>query len=192
MGQDYSYTQPSESADYGLGDSDDSGYSTTEHAIMMDQAELQATSIVYPPQPEVDFGFPKECYCGGEPLLATSYSRNDPGRRFYTCGNRDDGDMHLYRWWDVAATEEIRDLRAQYALLSDKVDALSLHTQYETQLQEVMDVHGEIDQKLVRLDRIVDGLAKKRTRFGNGYELVLALLVGVVVIISVIVAARGC
>ncbi|KAG2312655.1 hypothetical protein Bca52824_024212 [Brassica carinata] len=120
MGQDYSYTQPSESADYGLGDSDDSGYSTTEHAIMMDQAELQATSIVYPPQPEVDFGFPKECYCGGEPLLATSYSRNDPGRR------------------------------------------------------------------------IVDGLAKKRTRFGNGYELVLALLVGVVVIISVIVAARGC
>ncbi|KAG2246804.1 hypothetical protein Bca52824_086432 [Brassica carinata] len=86
MGLDYSYTQPSDSEDYGLRNSADSGNSSTEMNIMLDQAEIEAVQNQYTLQPEVEFGFPKECYCGREPLLATSYTRNDPGRRFYTCG----------------------------------------------------------------------------------------------------------
>ncbi|CAN6974870.1 unnamed protein product [Brassica rapa subsp. trilocularis] len=51
MGLDYSYTQPSKSEDYGE-NSADSGYSETEFDIMLDQAEIDAARVVYPPQPE--------------------------------------------------------------------------------------------------------------------------------------------
>ena len=81
MGLDYSYSQPSEPEDL-FGNDVDSGDSETDALIRRDQAEisLQTRSPVqYPPQPEVEFGFPQTCYCGGQPLLATSDSRNDPG-----------------------------------------------------------------------------------------------------------------
>ena len=97
MGLDYSYTQPSESEDYGLGGSADSGNSSTEINILLDQAEIEAVRVQYPPQPEVEFSFPKECYCGGEPLIRTSYTTTDPGRRFFTCENIDDGDCHVHK-----------------------------------------------------------------------------------------------
>ncbi|KAG2276500.1 hypothetical protein Bca52824_059055 [Brassica carinata] len=86
MGHDYSYSQPSESEDYG-GNSVDSGYSETEDLVRRDQAEISYNArarVQYPPQPEVEFGFPQTCYCGAQPLLATSNSRNDPWRRYYT------------------------------------------------------------------------------------------------------------
>ncbi|KAG2265773.1 hypothetical protein Bca52824_072852 [Brassica carinata] len=86
MGLDYSYTQPSLSEEYG-DNSANSGYSQMEADILLDQTEIEAARRQYPQQPEVEFGFPKECYCGGEPLVATSYTRNDPGRRYYTCLN---------------------------------------------------------------------------------------------------------
>ena len=140
MGLDYSYTQPSDSEDYGLRNSADTGNSSTEMNIMLDQAEIEAARNQYPPQPEVEFGFPKECYCGREPLLATSYTRNDPGRRFYTCDNIDDGDCHVYKWWDVAVTEEIKALGTQYAQLSDKVDYLSFRSDDDTHLREFKDL----------------------------------------------------
>ncbi|KAG2290216.1 hypothetical protein Bca52824_049820 [Brassica carinata] len=90
MGHDYSYSQPSESEDYG-GNSVDSGYSETEDLIRRDQAEISYNArarVQYPPQFEVEFGFPQTCYCGAQPLLATSNSMNDPGRRYYTCAHR--------------------------------------------------------------------------------------------------------
>ncbi|KAG2330393.1 hypothetical protein Bca52824_001573 [Brassica carinata] len=73
MGLDYSYSQPSASEEYG-GNTADSGYSETEHLIRQDQAEIdtQRAAVQYPPQPEVEFGFPQTCYCGARPLLATS------------------------------------------------------------------------------------------------------------------------
>ncbi|KAG2305672.1 hypothetical protein Bca52824_025420 [Brassica carinata] len=77
MGLDYSYTQPSQSDDYGLGNTTESDHCSTEMNIMLDQAEIEASHVQYPPQPEVEFGFPKECYCGGEPVLRTSIT----GRR---------------------------------------------------------------------------------------------------------------
>ncbi|KAF3529936.1 hypothetical protein DY000_02042712 [Brassica cretica] len=97
MGLDYSYTQPSDSEEYGLGISADSGNSSTEINILLDQAEIEAVRVQYPPQPEVEFSFPKECYCGGEPLIRTSYTTTDPGRRFFTCENIDDGDCHVHK-----------------------------------------------------------------------------------------------
>ena len=85
MGLDYSYSQPSEPEDL-FGNDVDSGDSETDALIRRDQAEisLQTRSPVqYPPQPEVEFGFPQRCYCGAHPVLATSDSRwNDIGRRY--------------------------------------------------------------------------------------------------------------
>ncbi|XP_018465706.1 uncharacterized protein At4g04775-like [Raphanus sativus] len=173
----YSYTQPSWSEDYYDNDTDaDSGYNQTEADILLDQAEIDATRRQYPPQPEVEFGFPKECYCGGEPHTATSYTATDPGRRFYTCANRDDGDCHVWKWWDVAATEEIRAISTQCQQLSDKVDYLSFLSDYETQLDEAKVLHNETEQKLVRLERI-----------GKRFELVLGAMLVVLVIIGMVI-----
>ncbi|KAF3599036.1 hypothetical protein F2Q69_00033775 [Brassica cretica] len=150
--------QPSESEEYG-GNTWDSGYNETEDLIRQDQAEIiynNAEPVQYPPQPEVEFGIPKTCYCGGQPLLATSYTRNDPGRRYYTCENVDDRECHVWKWWDVA----------------------------ETQLNQVKDLQNDTEQKLVKLEKIVCELAKKKSRFTNGFELVVDVMVIVLVLIG--------
>ncbi|CAG7864116.1 unnamed protein product [Brassica rapa] len=89
MGLDYSYTQPSKSEDYGE-NSADSGYSETEFDIMLDQAEIDAAQVVYPPQPE------------------TSYTRTDPGRRLpclEVMGRRGDGgdESYVYTVWPAVS-----------------------------------------------------------------------------------------
>ncbi|KAG2289631.1 hypothetical protein Bca52824_049235 [Brassica carinata] len=88
----YSYSQPSDSSEYGGEISEPYEYSETEDLIYRDQEELSLKygdtaqyPPQYPPQPEVEFGFPHVCYCGGAPKIATSYIRLDPGRRYYTC-----------------------------------------------------------------------------------------------------------
>ncbi|XP_013691274.1 uncharacterized protein LOC106395323 [Brassica napus] len=189
MGLDYSYTQPSLSEEYG-DNSANSGYSQMEADILLDQTEIEAARRQYPPQPEVEFGFPKECYCGGEPLVATSYTRNDPGRRYYTCENIDDGDCHVWKWWDVAATEEIRALSRHCGQLSDKVDYLTCVSDYDTQLNQVKELHYETEQKLVSLERIVCDLAKIFFRFRNGFQLVVGFMVVVLGIIAMVLLIK--
>ncbi|XP_048603175.1 uncharacterized protein At4g04775-like [Brassica napus] len=188
MEQDYSYTQPSESEEYGE-NSADSGYSQAEADILLDQAEISynnAERLQYPPQPEVEFGFPKTCYCGGQPLVATSYTRNDPCRRYYTCENVDDGECHVWKWWDVAVMEEMRAMDTQYGQLAEKVDYLTFLSDYETQLNQVKDLHNDTEQKLVRLEKIVCELAKKKSRFTHGFEFVVGVLVVVFVLIGMV------
>ncbi|KAG2281398.1 hypothetical protein Bca52824_052618 [Brassica carinata] len=60
MGRRYSYSQPSDSEEYG-GEIADIGYISTEELIRRDQAELSINYCApaqYPSQPEVEFGFP--------------------------------------------------------------------------------------------------------------------------------------
>nr|VDC95761.1 unnamed protein product [Brassica oleracea] len=62
MGLDYSYSQPSESEDYGGNDSSHTEDREVEDLIRRDQAELNynyTATVQYPPQPEVEFGFPR-------------------------------------------------------------------------------------------------------------------------------------
>ncbi|XP_013617752.1 PREDICTED: glutathione S-transferase T2-like [Brassica oleracea var. oleracea] len=106
MGQDYSYSQPSSSEEY---DIDITSLLQAEADIYADEAESSqniAEPFQYPPQPEADDGIPKTCYCGGQPVVATSYTSKDPGRRYFTCDNADDGDCHVWKWWDVASDTE--------------------------------------------------------------------------------------
>ncbi|KAG2308029.1 hypothetical protein Bca52824_027777 [Brassica carinata] len=56
MGQDYRYSQPSDSEEFG-GNIADSGYSETEELIRRDQAELNCNNgeVQFPPQPELKY-----------------------------------------------------------------------------------------------------------------------------------------
>ncbi|KAF3605632.1 hypothetical protein DY000_02045383 [Brassica cretica] len=154
--------------------------------LLVKKEPLSESEEVYPLQPEVEFGFPKECYCGREPLLATSYTRNDPGRRFYTCDNIDDGDCHVYKWWDVAVTEEIKALGTQYAQLSDKVDYLSFLSDDDTHMREFKDLQFDLEQKLLRAERIGCDLARNTSRLFR----IACVMVVVLVLIGIGLAAR--
>ncbi|KAF3536420.1 hypothetical protein F2Q69_00019650 [Brassica cretica] len=72
----------------------------------------------------------------------------------------------VVKWWDVAVMEEMRAMDTQYGQLAENVDYLTFLSDYETQLNQVKDLHNDIEQKLVRLKKIVCELAKKKSRYG--------------------------
>ncbi|KAL0762706.1 PREDICTED: uncharacterized protein At4g04775-like [Brassica oleracea var. oleracea] len=169
----YSYTQPSDDEDL-FGNNDDSDYSETDDLIRHDQAGLsleRSSQVHYPPQPEVDFGFPQVCYCGAKPLLATSNTRQDQGRRYYTCAKKDDGECHVYKWLDEALMEEMRARDIHVLQLGEKVESLTLLTDYDT------------EQKIRNLEKIVGDMAKEKSSFSYGFE---CFVIGIVVLVVVI------
>ncbi|KAF2566958.1 hypothetical protein F2Q68_00027410 [Brassica cretica] len=174
MGLDYSYSQPSQSEEFG-GDESDNDYNEIEALIQQDQAQLDyvnAQEFVYPPQPEVEFGFPHTCYCGSQPQIATSYSTTDPGRRYYTCTNVDDGECHVWKWWDEAVMEEMRARDRHTLQLAEKVDSLNFLSDYET------------DQKLVRLENMVCELGKNKSRSSFDYFVAVMVIVLIFIVMT--------
>ncbi|KAL0654283.1 hypothetical protein Bca4012_096974 [Brassica carinata] len=105
MGQDYSYTQPSSSSD----EFDLTSLLEAEAALYADEGQ-SSFSIAEPVDnpPEADDGIPTRCYCGSEVAIATSYTRKDPGRLYYTCENRDD------------VTEEVSEVQREVRLLKEQ------------------------------------------------------------------------
>ncbi|XP_010448268.2 PREDICTED: uncharacterized protein LOC104780121 isoform X2 [Camelina sativa] len=158
MGHDYSYSQP-DSSDLADKHSEDTAERELDALIRMDEAE----SRVYPPQPEVEHGFPKECYCGAQPILSNCYNR-----RFFTCPNVDDGEMHIHKWWDVAVVEELRDNDRRYEVMVEKVDYLTLFNEYES----------EINEKMVMLENVVNEIRNE-----NRFRYITDLLVVCVMVI---------
>uniref|UniRef100_M4D948 Zinc finger GRF-type domain-containing protein n=1 Tax=Brassica campestris TaxID=3711 RepID=M4D948_BRACM len=174
MGLDYSYSQPSDSEDL-FCNSVDSGYNETDDLIRRDQEEIRlqrGSPVQYPPEPEVEFGIPQRCYCGAQPLLATS--SREIGRRYYTCPNVDDGECHVWKWWDDAFMEELRDRDRQVLLLSEKVDSLALLSDNET------------EQKVAILEKMVYDLAKEKSKVSYRFEFFLGVMVVVVVLVGVV------
>uniref|UniRef100_A0A0D3CPF8 No apical meristem-associated C-terminal domain-containing protein n=3 Tax=Brassica oleracea var. oleracea TaxID=109376 RepID=A0A0D3CPF8_BRAOL len=165
MGLDYSYSQPSQDETFGGAESD-SDYNEVESLIQQDQAH----AFVYPPQPEVEFGFPQICYCGSEPKIATSSI--EPGRRYYTCTNANDGECHVWKWWDEAVMEEMRARDRHTFQLAEKVDSLTFFNDHAT------------EQKLVRLENMVCELAKNKSKSSLDYF--VAVMVMVLIFIGVI------
>ncbi|KAF8112816.1 hypothetical protein N665_0061s0025 [Sinapis alba] len=162
MGQDYSYRQPSSSDEY-----DVTTLLQAEAELYADEGESSyhiAEAVQYPPQPEADDGIPTTCYCGGEPVLETSYTSKHPGRRYFTCDNVDDGDCHIWKWWDVAVSEELSD--------------------FQTQLRQLKYQGFECEQKLVKLQKNVGELSKKKSVASNGFALEVCLLVSLFVFIG--------
>ncbi|XP_048614959.1 uncharacterized protein At4g04775-like [Brassica napus] len=151
MGQ-YSYSQPSSSSE----DLDITSLLEAEAQLYADEAQSSfdmAEPVQYQPQPEADDGIPTICYCGGEPVVATAYTEKDPGRRYFTCDNVDDGDCHIWKWWDVAVMDEMRD--------------------FQTQLRRLKEEGTESEQKLLLLEKTVYELGKENSQV----KLLVCLLV---------------
>ncbi|CAG7871363.1 unnamed protein product [Brassica rapa] len=163
----YSYSQPSQSEN-NFGNNSDTEYSETEDLIRRDQAELsleRRSSVIYPPQPEVEFGFPQVCYCGSPPQLVPSRSINGQGRLVYTCVNKDDGECHVWKWWDVAVMEEMRARDRHVLQLEEKVDNLSLLSDYD------------------KLSPVCDN-AKEKSVCSDGFQYVVGAMVAVLILIG--------
>uniref|UniRef100_A0A0D3B0J8 Myb-like domain-containing protein n=1 Tax=Brassica oleracea var. oleracea TaxID=109376 RepID=A0A0D3B0J8_BRAOL len=141
MRQDYSYSQPSSSSN----SVDITSLLEAEGQMYADEVEssyLNAEAIEYQPQPEADDGIPTTCYCGAEPVLGYSYTPKDPYRRYFTCHNADDGDCHVWKWWDVAVMEEMREFQRELRQLKGQVN--------------------ESEHKLLILEKTVSEFSKKK------------------------------
>ncbi|KAL0723719.1 hypothetical protein Bca4012_038318 [Brassica carinata] len=161
MGQDYSYTQLSSSSN-----------SLDMTSLLEAEVELYKDEAMsrYPPQVyagEADDGMPSTCYCGAKPVVATSYTPKDPGRLYYTCDNVQDGDCHIWKWWDVAVTEELSDFQTQLRLLKEQ--------------------GFECDQKLVKLQKIVCELSKKNAGVTNGFVKLVCVMVSALLFVGLAV-----
>ncbi|KAG2272429.1 hypothetical protein Bca52824_066984 [Brassica carinata] len=160
MGKDYSYTQPSSSDEFDM-----TSLLEAEAELYKDEVNSTYEAPVY--AGEGDAGIPSTCYCGSQPIVATSYTAKDPGRLYYTCENRGDGESHIWKWCDVAVTEEISDHQRQMRLLKD---------------------HGfEFGQRLDKLQKLVYELSKKQTRVTNGLALGVCVVVSAFVFIGLAV-----
>ena len=161
MGHDYSYSQPSSSSN----SVDITSLLEAECQMYADEAEssyFNAMATEYQAQPEADDGIPTTCYCGAEPVIRYSYTPKNPYRRYFTCDNAEDGDCHVWKWWDVAAMEEMRD--------------------FQTEIRRLKEAVAEREQKLLLLEKTVYDAGKDTTRV----KLMVCLLVVIGLVILVL------
>jgi len=162
MGQDYSYSQPSSSSN----SLDMSSLLEAEAKLYADEAEspyCNAEPDQFPPQREADDGIPTACYCGAQPVVECSYTPKDPYIRHFMCANVDDGDCHIWKWWDVALMEEM--------------------SEFQRHLRQLKDQAFECDQKLLKLQKTVCEL-KKKSETTNAFTLALCVMVSALVFIG--------
>ena len=67
------------------------------------------------------------------------------------------------------------------------LDYIAAVSDYESELNQVKDLHHETELKLVVLEKTLDELSKKISPFGNRFEVVLGGLVLVVMVMAVFV-----
>ncbi|KAG5384032.1 hypothetical protein IGI04_035502 [Brassica rapa subsp. trilocularis] len=161
MGQDYSYTQHSSAAD----SLDMTSLLEAEGELYKDEDDSRFLHQLY--GDEAEDGRPSTCYCGSDAVVATSYTLKDPGRLYLTCENVNDGDCHIWKWWNVAVTEELRDFQAQLRLVKEQV--------------------FECDQKLVKLQKVVCELSKKNAMLRNGFALLVCVMVAALLLVGLAV-----
>ncbi|XP_023635041.1 uncharacterized protein LOC111829626 isoform X2 [Capsella rubella] len=159
MGQDYSYSWDS-SDEQSHHNTEDTVEMETEAYILMDEGH-SAYNMVDRTEPEIEVGFPNLYYCGGQPLLKTSYTRNDPGRKhvYFTCENVGDGDMHLHKWWNVAVMEEMTE-RARVVAVD---------------LKEMREQESKSEENVVKLQKLVEKLGDELQRSRVTLRMVLGV-----------------
>uniref|UniRef100_M4DW39 Zinc finger GRF-type domain-containing protein n=1 Tax=Brassica campestris TaxID=3711 RepID=M4DW39_BRACM len=124
------------------------------------------------PSAEGDDGIPRTCYCGSEPVHGYSQTPKDPYRRYITCSNADDRDCHVWKWWDVAVEEELRE--------------------FQRELNAVKGEANQREQKLLRLEKQVSEFTKKKS---GAKLMVFSLVLGLVLLIvlgSHVGRSHGC
>ncbi|KAJ4889812.1 hypothetical protein Rs2_29560 [Raphanus sativus] len=167
MGQ-YSYSQPSSSSE----ELDITSLLEAEAQLYADEGQSSfhmPEAVQYQPQPEADDGIPTICYCGAELVIATAYTDKDRGRMYFSCVNADDGDCHIWRWWDVAIMEEMRE--------------------FQSMLRRLKEEGEKSEEKQLLLEKSVGELGRENSRV----KLIVCLLVliGLVFLILRGVASKG-
>lgn len=155
----YSYSQPSSSSH----SPDLTSLLEAEGEMYAAEAEItrwNAEAIDWEPSPEGDDGIPRTCYCGSEPVHGYSQTPKDPYRRYITCPNADDRDCHVWKWWDVAVEEELRE--------------------FQRELNGVKGEANQREQKLLRLEKQVSEFTKKKS---GAKLMVFSLVLGLVLLI---------
>ncbi|CAN8242144.1 unnamed protein product [Cochlearia groenlandica] len=74
------------------------------------------------------FGHIKKCLCDSDAIVEASSTSTNPGRLFYTCPSRDDGNCHMCKWWDEAMMEELTCIKREVAIqseLKEQIDELA-------------------------------------------------------------------
>ncbi|KAG2277163.1 hypothetical protein Bca52824_059718 [Brassica carinata] len=84
----------------------------------------------------------------------------DPYRRYIACPNADDKDCHVWKWWDVAVEEELRE--------------------FQRELNGVKGEANQREQKLLRLEKQVSEFTKKKS---GAKLMVFSLVLGLVLLI---------
>uniref|UniRef100_A0A0D3APK6 Myb-like domain-containing protein n=1 Tax=Brassica oleracea var. oleracea TaxID=109376 RepID=A0A0D3APK6_BRAOL len=138
----YSYSQPSSSSH----SPDLTSLLEAEGEVYAAEAEItrwNAEAIDWEPSPEGDDGIPRTCYCGSEPVHGYSQTPKDPYRCYITCPNADDRDCHVWKWWDMAVEEELRE--------------------FQRELNGVKGEANQREQKLLRLEKQVSKFTKKKS-----------------------------
>ncbi|KAF8081078.1 hypothetical protein N665_0907s0002 [Sinapis alba] len=151
MGQDYSYSQPSSSSD----SLDITSLLEAEAQMYKDEAE------------KADDGIPTQCYCGAVPIIGCSYTPKDPYRRYFTCHHVDDGDCHVWKWWDVAVMEEMRD--------------------FHRELRQLKAQGNESEQKLVIVEKTLSDISKKE----SGVKQMICVLVLICLVFVIMHGFKG-
>ncbi|KAL0721713.1 hypothetical protein Bca4012_036312 [Brassica carinata] len=96
-------------------------------------------------------------------------------RLYYTCANVDDGECHVWKWWDEAVMEEMRARDRHVLQLAEKVENLTLLSDYET------------EQKLRSIEKIVGAIVKEKSDHKYGFECFVIGMVLVVVVLAMVV-----
>ncbi|CAH8251335.1 unnamed protein product [Arabidopsis lyrata] len=123
---------------------------------------------------EFDYGIPTHCFCGGRAQLDTQSTMN-PGRRFYTCQNSDDGAHHIRKCFDEAVMQEFTYLLGE------------LHKMHETLQRhkvEILHIYDLHDENVMEFARLREMIAKK----SDGIALELKnVLVAIFVLVAIII-----
>ncbi|CAN8235353.1 unnamed protein product [Cochlearia groenlandica] len=106
----FSLSDPTEAPEYGIAEEE-----VTSSMVRSDSNSFD------PYADPGEMGFTKVCYCGRDVTVRASNTSTNPGRRFLTCRARNDGQCHVWKWWDVAVTEEFRLAHLRATMIEEKL-----------------------------------------------------------------------
>lgn len=108
-------------------------------------------------------GIPNRCYCGATPIIATCLTETDPGRRFFNCRNKGDGERHINKWMDVAIMEGLTKIEDKYGFLANRVGQVEYRS-HQFDLQQMKDKLLQAEEKLIHMEMLLNEIPKKNSR----------------------------
>ncbi|CAN8271800.1 unnamed protein product [Cochlearia groenlandica] len=96
------------------------------------------------PEENFQFGHISTCYCGYNVVVQSSATTTNPGRLFYTCPSYNDGECHVWKWWDEALMDELTEVKRE----------LAKHSGLEDQIGELASLHKTLKKSTSQMDEL--------------------------------------